>query len=155
MKLPTLTHFGELLDVPFAIAGTRQSRVASTTFINLVSIKVGKPCFDSPSGNKYRHLVIACAGLDTLIFAFVIKLLDATLNSQVIPVDYYSKIALNSVSTPAIFPQFLRKILTYMFLCRSLSLGPRNNPDSSFVPTHFNKESCDESRMLLVFAKQD
>ena len=98
-----------------AVAGAGQLWIVSATFINPVPTKIGNPSFDSPSGNKDRHHVIKCPGLDALLLAFVIELTDTPLDAQAVSVDHHGKAVLNIVPATAVFPEFLREAGTHMF----------------------------------------
>ncbi len=142
-----------------AVPRAVQLRIITTAFINFVPIfapiKIGKPGFDSPSGNEYRHHVIAGAGLDILFLAFVIEAPDATLNAPVVPVDHDRKVMLNLVTATAAILEFLRKVFTNSLLSRPLFARCLFHPDFSFVPAHLDKKISHEDLLLLVLDEQN
>ena len=105
-----------------AVAGAAQPRIAMVTFINFAAIKIDQPRFNSPSRSKYRHHVLACAGLDVLVSTFVIKHSNTTFDPQVVPIGHYGKAAMNFVPATAIRLQHLWEPDPYVFLARSLSV---------------------------------
>ncbi len=91
-KFLTPAHSRRFMYMFPAITGTVQLGITSAVFINILTIKIGKPRFDFPGWNKCSDLIIACTGIDTSLATFPVKLLDSAMSTPTVAVNHHGEI---------------------------------------------------------------
>ncbi len=153
-KCIPLAHLGQLADVSLTISWSRQASIVALGLVDVLSVQVREPGFDSPCRHSDQDSVCRFQERNTLALAGVLQLGPAFCGTQAIAVDHYHQCGRDTVSNTSILCEFLHKPLSNELFRRSASRRTWGYSHVAMCPSHLSEKPPQEYFMLLVFAKQ-